>query len=91
MSAIFETLARLDQVVSKLEQSAVEQEKKAAAKAAAGKTNQQDLFSAPVRAAGTGSGPVAVASPTVVPFDAALFTRKLDMTIKNVENLLKEG
>ena len=43
----------------------------------------------PQRLAGTGAGPVA--TPTVVPFDAALFTRKLDLTIKNVENLLKEG
>jgi hypothetical protein len=85
VSAIFETLSRLDQVVGKLEQAAAEQEKKAAKQ----NGNQQDLFNMPQRLAGTGAGPVA--NPTVVPFDAALFTRKLDMTIRNVENLLKEG
>ena len=83
MSAILETLSRLNQAVDKLEQSAAAQEQKAAGKA----TNQQDLFTALSRAGGPGP----VAAPSVVPFDAAQFTRKLDMTIRNVEALLKEG
>jgi hypothetical protein len=75
VSAILETLSRLNQAVDKLENTATEHEQKIA------RTRQQDLFTALSRGS----------NPTVVPFDAALFTRKLDATIQNVESLLKEG
>jgi hypothetical protein len=77
VSAILETLSRLNVAVDKLETTAAEHEQKTA------RLRQQDLFAAP-RKDGAKDG-------TVVPFDPSLFSRKLDLAIRNVETLLQEG
>jgi hypothetical protein len=81
VSAILETLSRLNVAVDKLEITAAEHEQKTA------RLRQQDLFAAP-RKDGAGEG---MGNGTVVPFDPSLFSRKLDLAIRNVETLLQEG
>ncbi len=73
--AIKNALANLDQVIDKMEGSLVKHQKSL-------KNTQIDLFGAPVKPAATGS---------VVNFDRSALTKKLDMTIAKVEQLLGEA
>lgn len=73
--AIKNALANLDQVIDKMEGSLVKHQKSL-------KNTQIDLFGAPAKPVATGS---------VVNFDRSALTKKLDMTIAKVEQLLGEA
>ncbi len=78
MSALRESLARLEQVVSKLEGSLGGLEKTM-------KGKQRDMFGAPISAS---NGNSAKSKKT---YDGVLVSKKLDSTIARVEKLLREG
>lgn len=80
-TAIIEALSGLDGVIDRLEQSMTRREKMGAPKA---KAPQPDLFSVPHAAQPKASG-------TVVTLDSAVLAKKLDVAIRRVEDLLKEG
>jgi hypothetical protein len=73
--AIKNALTNLDNVIDKMEGSLVKHQK-------ALKNPQIDLFAAPAKPQGPGS---------VVNFDRSALTKKLDMTIARVEQLLGEA
>lgn len=77
MSALRESLFKLEQVVGRLESSMNGLEKSMRGK-------QRDMFGAPVSRNGNGakSGKV---------YDGALVAKKLDKTIKRVESLLQDS
>ncbi len=73
--AIKNALTNLDQVIDKMEGALIKHQKSL-------KHTQIDLFAAPAKPASTNS---------VLHFDRTALTRKLDMTIAKVEQLLGEG
>jgi hypothetical protein len=73
--AIKNALTNLDSVIDKMEGSLVKHQKTL-------KNSQIDLFAAPVKPQATGS---------VLNFDRNALTKKLDMTIARVEQLLGEA
>lgn len=73
--AIQNALTNLDKVIDKMEGSLVKHQKSL-------RNTQIDLFAAPAKPQSTGS---------VVNFDRSALTKKLDMTIARVEQLLGEA
>jgi len=73
--AIQNALTNLDKVIDKMEGSLVKHQKSL-------RNTQIDLFAAPAKPQNTGS---------VVNFDRSALTKKLDMTIARVEQLLGEA
>ncbi len=90
MSAIINSLSKLDVALGRLEDAAVKQQQQVKAVRAAAAVPQHDLFNgAPVS---NGNGRLAVlASNGRRPADSAVIAKKLDKAIERIEQVLKEG